>query len=230
IDVTAGVNGVCTGYANNAWGTTAGDQGLNLLSLKIPVDTVAFVDTCVILPVTVRSFTATVIENKSINLNWTVEEEVGIISYTIQRSESGSSGFISLGSLNSKRHEPGKTYSFIDWTAKPNTTYYYRLAILENTGQTKYSITRSAKMDKSDFFITAYPSPTRGLVKIQLSNFNGTANIKIVNNLGQMVFEKKVNENSSFTVTIDLTHQPKGNYWVNVRTDRGTTTKKIIKL
>jgi gliding motility-associated-like protein len=41
-EVTSGANGVCTAYANNAWGTTSGQNGLNLFSLKIPVDTVLF--------------------------------------------------------------------------------------------------------------------------------------------------------------------------------------------
>ena len=41
-NVTSGINGVCPNYGNSPWGTTAGQDGLNLYSLKIPVDTILF--------------------------------------------------------------------------------------------------------------------------------------------------------------------------------------------
>jgi gliding motility-associated-like protein len=39
---TGGINGVCTGYSNNAWGATAGSAGQNLFNLILPIDNVAF--------------------------------------------------------------------------------------------------------------------------------------------------------------------------------------------
>jgi len=41
-NVNAGNNGVCTAYLNDPWGTTPGQNGLNLFNLKIPIDTVLF--------------------------------------------------------------------------------------------------------------------------------------------------------------------------------------------
>lgn len=39
---TGGAGGVCTGYANNPWGTTAGAAGQNLVNLALPIDIVPF--------------------------------------------------------------------------------------------------------------------------------------------------------------------------------------------
>jgi gliding motility-associated-like protein len=41
-DLTPGSNGVCINYANSPWGTTPGQNGTNLLNLKIPIDTILF--------------------------------------------------------------------------------------------------------------------------------------------------------------------------------------------
>ena len=37
-----GLDGVCTGYSNNPWGTTAGGAGSNLFNLQIPIDNIPF--------------------------------------------------------------------------------------------------------------------------------------------------------------------------------------------
>ena len=39
---TGGINGTCTAYANDVWGSTPGINGTNLFNLVIPVDTVLF--------------------------------------------------------------------------------------------------------------------------------------------------------------------------------------------
>ncbi|MEO7922235.1 MAG: PKD domain-containing protein [Chitinophagaceae bacterium] len=39
---TGGARGVCTGYANDPWGTTNGGDGLSLFSLQIPFTSIAF--------------------------------------------------------------------------------------------------------------------------------------------------------------------------------------------
>ncbi|MGB2702997.1 MAG: PKD domain-containing protein, partial [Chitinophagaceae bacterium] len=38
----AGQNGVCTDHSNNSWGATAGQPGINLFSLQIPIDNILF--------------------------------------------------------------------------------------------------------------------------------------------------------------------------------------------
>jgi gliding motility-associated-like protein len=42
VDKTGGVNGVITPNGNDPYGTTPGDDGLNILNLKIPIDTILF--------------------------------------------------------------------------------------------------------------------------------------------------------------------------------------------
>ncbi len=42
VNNNGGTNGVCTGYANDPWGATAGQSGVNLFNLVIPVDNTPF--------------------------------------------------------------------------------------------------------------------------------------------------------------------------------------------
>ena len=42
IDISSGANGVCTGYANDPWGSTSGQNGLSVFNLAIPVDNTPF--------------------------------------------------------------------------------------------------------------------------------------------------------------------------------------------
>ncbi|MBK6990428.1 MAG: hypothetical protein IPH34_00760 [Chitinophagaceae bacterium] len=42
LSTAGGINGVCTGYSNNPWGTTAGGAGSNLFNLQIPIDNIPF--------------------------------------------------------------------------------------------------------------------------------------------------------------------------------------------
>ena len=39
---SGGINGVCTAYANDPWGTTPGSNGLNLFNLSLPIDLISF--------------------------------------------------------------------------------------------------------------------------------------------------------------------------------------------
>lgn len=68
--------------------------------------------------------------------------------------------------------------------------------------------------------ITIYPSPVEDL--LHLKNITGLINIRVFNMLGQLVVQTK-EEN------IDFSKLPSGIYTLQINTDIGTQTKKIIK-
>ena len=182
------------------------------------------------LPVNLSRFSTAVSENKKIILSWKAETEDGIKSYSIERSTSASSGFVIIGNVDAKATTQHATHSFTDDSPKQNITYFYRLAIIDNTGKKNFSVTKSARINNDHLKITAYPNPTTGLIKLTLNQMIGNFNIKIFNNLGQIVLKQSVQNNNSTNLLLDLSNQKSGIYWINIETDKLVTIRKIFRL
>ncbi len=66
-----------------------------------------------------------------------------------------------------------------------------------------------------------YPNPTSDVLNISLENNLVLEHVTIYNNLGQVV--KTATEN-----VIDVSHLAKGLYFVEVTTNQGKATKKVV--
>lgn len=72
--------------------------------------------------------------------------------------------------------------------------------------------------------INVYPNPSTGIFNIELLNVK---TIKVVNMLGSVVFEEKVNTLNPLT-SIDLSEFSNGIYFIAVTNEIGTTNKKVV--
>ncbi len=72
--------------------------------------------------------------------------------------------------------------------------------------------------------INVYPNPSTGIFNVDLHNVN---TIKVLNTLGALVYQEKVNVDETKT-TLDLSSFGNGIYFIAVTNDKGTTNKKII--
>ena len=140
-----------------------------------------------ILPVTLTQFEASII-NKSVELNWNVENNDGIRNYTIERSLTGGSDFIPIRTISATNTH---SYSFVDNTVNINQTYYYRLAILENDNSINYSEIKTTKVITGNKLLTTYTNPSNGIIVFKINGYSGKAKITVVNAIGQIVFEKR---------------------------------------
>jgi hypothetical protein len=189
------------------------------------------IDSCVtILPIIIKNFSTKINNNRNIQLNWQTEEESGIFKYIIQRSGSTQGEFLSIGSVMANNNG-SNNYTFIDDNTQSNIRYYYRLLILENTGESKYSIVRNEKIIEKGFFSSIFPNPTTDKLILQVNNYSGILNIKILNNVGQVILIKNMEViNSSALINLPFSDQTKGNYWIYLQTDNDVIIKKVIKL
>ena len=186
-------------------------------------------DSCnIVTPVTLIDFTANVLD-KSIQLNWHTEEESGIIKYSIQRSTSASGGFVTIGNVVAKASN-SNSYSFIDKTSNANTIYYYRLFIIDLSGNNKYSSIRNAIISSKNTGILIYPNPSQGHFTIRFEKAEKEINIRLINAKGQLLSEKKINNVRQTNFDVDISNYPKGNYWIEIITRNTTVTKKVLKL
>ena len=68
-----------------------------------------------------------------------------------------------------------------------------------------------------------YPNPTTGLLNV-FGNFNKETNVKVINNIGQVVLSFKTLTN----FTIDLSDLKKGLYFIKLKSDNESMTRSII--
>jgi len=77
--------------------------------------------------------------------------------------------------------------------------------------------------------LNLFPNPSNGFVNLEyISGKQGVVSISVMNTLGATVYSANGVSNGSLNKTIDLSNLTKGIYFVNVSSNNGTTTKKLI--
>ncbi len=78
--------------------------------------------------------------------------------------------------------------------------------------------------------INIYPNPTENIINIDINNFeNSFVNIEVYNNLGIVLFDKKVNSiNNNINETLDLSSLAKGSYFISIRSGNSRIIKKLL--
>ena len=119
--------------------------------------------------------------------------------------------------------------SFVDYSATSQQTYAYTI-----TGLSSHMVSNPSNIVVVDWTtdlnestlnnINIYPNPTENAVTIEA---NGLRQVRVFNVMGQ---EVKCLTTLEDNVTIDLSTQPKGCYFIETTTDYGCTTTKVVRL
>jgi len=176
------------------------------------------------LPVMLTKFETNVID-KQIKLNWNIESEDGILKYTVERSLTGHSDFVPLGTVAARNIH---SYSFVDNTTDINQNYYYRLAILQSNNEITYSEIKTAKIIAKNKLIVIYPNPSKGTIIVRLNGYNGKAKFTIINPVGQIILQKSSLMVNNNPLPLRLSKQSKGVYWLKVETSNEESIERIV--
>lgn len=176
-----------------------------------------------VMPVTFTSFTA---EKKQQNtqLTWTVENEVNVASYVVERSADAEK-FEPIGKVNAAKKY---SYQFVDEYPTDGTNYY-RIASTDVDGKKQYTQVIKVNFASQNKPATVYPNPIAGNdINIRFdAPVNGTYYIVLLNQMGQVMERRQIELTSTtgnYTLqplrklapgayTIDLTH-PSGDHSV----------------
>jgi len=190
----------------------------------------------VILPIILRSFTATK-NDRSVDLNWITSSEINGSHFEIERSQDLNS-WSNIGTVQAiGESSTAQEYSFLDDKLPLNTrqdhkTFYYRLNMVDNDGASEYSDTRTVRFDldgEADFLV--YPNPSINEVYVNLSSITpetGPATLMIININGQLV--KRVTMATSDDIRIDVSDLTGGVYNFVIRQGEQTFSQKVIKV
>ena len=184
------------------------------------------------LPVTLINFTATAIDNKYIETNWSTAIETNNSGFEVERSIDG----INFADINwVKGHGnslTSNTYQYNDMTALPGTVYYYRLKQVDVDGLFTYSNIASAMLKADNGFTleTIHPNPANEQVSVGvISNVNAQAVITMTDILGRVVLTEDWPMSIGYNINqFDISKFADGTYTVSISSGNIKTAKKLV--
>ncbi|WP_255155842.1 fibronectin type III domain-containing protein [Ferruginibacter sp. HRS2-29] len=139
----------------------------------------------VVLPVTITGISAVRNPDRSIKVKWSVENELNIDKYEVERSADGIrfSGIITTAATNSRSYAKDD----LSPLAQDN---YYRIKATGNNGQVQYSAIVKVAPLKSNGLISVYPNPVEGkTINLRFTDMTeGSYQLQLTNKLGQVVY------------------------------------------
>ena len=185
----------------------------------------------VVLPVTFTSVKA-YRQDKNINVEWTVENEMNMKQYEAEKSINGTQ-FATL-TVKAATANGGHAANYVTADVNPVEGYnYYRIKSVDINGKTAYTNVVKVLMGSIKQDITIYPNPiTDGMIHLQLMNQpEGKYGIRLLNKLGQVMTAQQINhtEGSSTEIIkwdINMAH---GMYQLEVtKPDRTQTSINVM--
>lgn len=165
-----------------------------------------------IVPLQLISFTGSIIKG-SVTLQWTVLNEIDILSYTVERSLNAID-FEPVNILSAKNNTSNTSiYGTNDFVGE-NNTVYYRLSIKEKNGNNFYSwIVRFTQNNES---IKVYPVPVVNQLNIELTVTEAIQKqLTIIDASGKIVFTKTTSFiKGKNVISLQVGHLPTGTYFL----------------
>ena len=183
-----------------------------------------------ILPVTYKTIKAYQ-QGNNIAVEWTVEDEINISKYEVQKSTDGVS-FTKVNTTAAKGTSGSITYNFLDVHPEQGNNFY-RILSYNQSGAFEYSKVVLVKTGKTGTGISIYPNPVTGnTIGVALNNMAaGNYAVRLINMLGQTVMNKSLSHaagNSMETLTPD-SKLSAGIYQLEVTApDNNISTIKVI--
>jgi len=158
-------------------------------------------------------------QSKTVLLQWTVNGEISVNSYTIEKSADGNT-FTSIGTVPASA--PGtteKNYSFTDNQPLAGDNYY-RVAEKDIDGKITYSAVRAVAFSGSGLVIKLSPIPSfNHQVKLDVAaSGNGVVTASLLNTLGQQLQAFSIRRGVNW---LSLDGISKGVYFLRIETGNG---------
>ncbi|MBC3540963.1 YDG domain-containing protein [Rufibacter sediminis] len=182
------------------------------------------------LPVTLVSFEGSRSGNV-VKLAWATASEKDNDYFEVQQSEDGKSFKV----MGEKVKGAGTTavaqsYKAII-AANSSNTLYYRLKQVDFDGKFEYSKVIAVEADgkaTAKASMQAYPNPTPGKVMVSTEG-SGPATVTLFHSSGRAVSQQQVQIANGQPISMDLTGQTAGVYYLQVQTGTSKSTTRLVK-
>ena len=168
-----------------------------------------------VLPVELISFAA---KSKNIMMypDWKTATEPNNDYFQIAYSQDGRIGTVKGQGTS----QAAKNYTYTHQRPVKGLSHY-RLRQVDFDGACTYSAVVSVEIEMKE--IRIFPNPTTGGVEIRSPATAGT--VRVTNHMGQLVRQQDLSQQQF----IDLSSQPKGFYFVELRVENEITVTRVVK-
>lgn len=184
------------------------------------------------LPFDLFSFTGKAVADNS-RLEWVVNNEVDVISYTVERSLDNNT-FEKIGTVDAKNiPATNLTYNFIDYNAgKLANKVYYRVHSNENNGTKKYTNIIDVSFGAlQNVYVNVFPNPVAEKTTVTINAIaDESAQLNVIDNTGRTIQTIEVNlVKGKNIVQLDLGNYKAGVYYLDINGKAINEKVKIIK-
>jgi Secretion system C-terminal sorting domain len=168
----------------------------------------------IILPINLVSFTATLENPHTVQLNWTSANEEANRTYNVQVSTDGTN-FSDVGSVQSDPVNTNASYTY-NYPVSPTATgrLFFRLRMVDNNGAITFSSICLVNLNGSNTTaFSIYPNPATDFINLVLPGGNQSWNVDIIAADGNLV-QRNIFSNTALG-RIDFTRKlARGTYFV----------------
>jgi hypothetical protein len=184
-----------------------------------------------VLPVVLNRFAAVLTYNQQVELSWATSQEVNSNYFSIQRS-SDAVNFSEIGKVKSKGFSSINTdYSFTD-PESLNSTWYYRLQMVDQDGKSEYSKIISISPDTKIASVVVFNNPFIDQVRL-LVNAADADNLRftLTDLLGRVCLQQyHAAQKGSNLIDLQFSNAfSAGIYFLNIKSNTINRTLKLIK-
>lgn len=176
------------------------------------------------LPLQLLYFTAIGDGNK-VRLNWEVANEQDIRTYELEKSLTATN-FVHLSTVTSRQQTQS---DYTDYDYAPALGWnYYRIKIIDRSGNFTYSPVRAVKFDKGLEEIKIFPNPATDWLHIQLpSSYVNNVSLQVYGIDGKLISSMKPTSN---TVQLNVLPLPASTYILQIiKTDGSSKAYRFVK-
>jgi hypothetical protein len=165
----------------------------------------------VTLPVTLSNF-STLVDGKSVFLDWSTSSEHNFWGFEVERSIDGKE-FEKIGFEKSIGGTELTNYHFEDLSKKVGSEYFYRLKIMDFDGKFEYSNIEIARIAETEYDFKIIPNPANQFIHlVSEGGVSPITNLSIYDNFGKLMIQNPpIDQNK-----IDVSFLPSGLYFVKV--------------
>ncbi len=185
------------------------------------------------MPVTLTKFTASLMQNNRVLLDWGTSMEINCKEFIVERSFDGNSfsqvAVVGGNGTTSLFH----SYSTVDdLPSSMGTAAYYRLKQMDLDGKSHLSKVVSVKLKKDNNVSSVSPNPFTSYLNVTMEwSKTEIITVKVINVQGKDVLTKsvQVNKGSNYIKLDDLSRLPSGNYFIQFISATERLTQKVTK-
>lgn len=167
---------------------------------------------------------------EGITLNWQTANEQNVSHFIVEKSSDVADKFVEIGKIKAIGNNKGTPQYYSLFDVQPSSLNYYRLKIVDNDGQFRYSkILAFKRNNASKDLISFYPNPANTVLNVVLNTTNyHTATINLIDLTGKILLTQSKNDADNQSFICNLDGFSSGIYTLMVAIDGNKTMHKVV--